>query len=437
MRPQPARLLRVLGLGFGVAVGVGSMIGAGILRTPGDIAARLPTPALFLGVWVLGAAYALLGANALAELGAMMPKSGGQYVYARRAFGEYAAFVVGWNDWLSTCGSVAAVALIFGASTGALVPALVGYDAVTGVALMAIIAGYLLLGVREGDRGQRLTSLLKAAALAALVIACFIWAIRSGGPGVGPEVIAPRGLGLLAALVVALQAVIYSYDGWNGPIYFSEEVQDPGRDLPRALFGGVLTVMVVYLMVNVAFLAVLPMGVLARSDMAAASAAGRVFGERGSTVVHVLVLLALPSAIVANLLMVSRVSFGLARDGAAPRMLTRVNRGGTPSAALIASAVACALFALTGAFQRVIAICAFLFVATYAVSFTALFVLRAREPDTPRPYRAWMHPWTTALALAGSLAFLGGMVAADRRNGLLALGLALVSWPVWRLGSRR
>src|SRR4029453_255811 len=120
------RLLRVLGVGFGLAVIIGNTIGAGIFRAPGSIAAQLPHPALFLGVWILGGLYALLGAFSLAELGAMIPRSGGQYVFARYALGEYAGFIVGWSDWLSTCGSAAAVSLVIGEFAGALFPALGG-----------------------------------------------------------------------------------------------------------------------------------------------------------------------------------------------------------------------------------------------------------------------------------------------------------------------
>lgn len=436
-------LRRALGVGFGVAVAVGSMIGAGILRAPADVAARLPVPALFLGAWVLGGFYALLGANAVAELGAMLPRSGGQYVFVQRAMGRYAGFVVGWNDWLSTCGTVAAVALVVGEAAGTLLPSLGGKAALVATAAIAAVGVVLLRGVRESDRTQRLTSALKAIALLALVVACFgapVWG-RGAGETSAPlaPVAVPTGLALWAALVVALQGILYAYDGWTGIIYFSEEVHDPGREIPRALFGGVLSVTLLYLLLNAAFLVALPLPAIAASPLAAASAASVVFGPRGGTVVTVIVLLALPSAIVANALMSSRVAFGLARDGAAPAVLTRVNAGGTPAAALLATVLASALFLLTGTFERLVAVCSFLFVASYALSFASVFVLRRREPLLPRPYRAWGHPWTTGLVLLGSLAFLAGTVAADPGTGLVALALVALSWPVHRfaLAGRR
>src|SRR3712207_5617286 len=209
------RLLRVLGVVFGLAVTVGITIGMGILRTPGEVAAQLPSAWLFMGAWALGGVYALCGAVSVAELGTMIPRSGGFYVFARRALGEYPGFVVGWSDWLSTCGTVAAVALVIGEDAGLLAPSLKGRGPFVA---SCVAAGFALLqwrGVRWGGRSQELTSLLKALAFAALIAACFAWggAQESAAP---PQTLTsvPEGLGLLAAAVLALQGVIYTYDGW-------------------------------------------------------------------------------------------------------------------------------------------------------------------------------------------------------------------------------
>ncbi|MDB4916278.1 MAG: amino acid permease-associated region [Gemmatimonadetes bacterium] len=434
-------LLRsTLGIGFGVAVAVGSMIGAGILRSPADVATQLPVPALFLGAWVVGGLYALLGANALAELGTMLPCSGGQYVFVRHALGPYAGFLVGWNDWMSTCGSTAAVALVAGEALGTLVPRLSSQAVVIASVLIALTTVVLYRGVRESDRTQQLTSALKAAALLALVIACLL-ARATGAVAMPastvPRIATPAGIALAAAFITALQGIIYAYDGWTGVLYFSEEVRDVGREIPRSLFLGVVSVILLYLLLNIAFLAVLPLPVLAASPLAAASAATAVFGPRGGTLVQGLVVIALPSAIVANTLMASRVLFALGRDKAAPGWLSTVNAGGTPGAALLASSIVAGAFVLSGAFEKVITICAFLFVASYSISFASVFVLRRREPHAPRPYRAWGHPWTTGVVLAGSIVFLGGTVIADPRNGLIALGLVAVSYPVYRMFLKR
>lgn len=424
-----------MGLAFGVAVGIGSVIGAGILRSPGDIAAQLPNPWLFIAVWIIGGAYALLGANSMAELGTMLPQSGGQYVYARHALGPYAGFVVGWSDWTSTCGSVAAISIVIAESVGALAPPLASHVAAVAAAIVLLVTLVLWRGARESDRTQQLTSLVKSLALLTLVGACFIVGARYPIASVPARPLPVRGA-LVAAFVVALQGVIYSYDGWTGVIYFSEEVRDPGRQIPRALFGSLLLVMAIYLLINVAFIYVLPMSAMASSSMVAATAATSVFGAYGDRVVRAIVVLALPSAVTANLLIASRVPFSMGRDGLATRAAVHVSDTGTPTVSLLLSTACTLLFVMTGTFDTVIALLAFLFVASYAISFASVFVLRRREPEAARPYRAWGYPWTTALVLAGSIAFLVASLLSDTRNSVIALVLVAASYPVYRLVRR-
>jgi APA family basic amino acid/polyamine antiporter len=433
------RLHRVLGVGFGVAVAVGSMVGAGILRAPADVAARLPTPTLFLVAWVIGGLYALLGANAIAELATIRPRSGGQYVFVREALGPYAGFIVGWNDWLSSSASVTAIAMIESEAIAALLPSLAGQAVAIALAAVIITAAVLLRGIRQGDRAQRWTSAVKAFALLVLVAACLGWRAWHGMPAPTAAATAPvpTGIALLVALAAALQGVIFAYDGWTGIIYYSGEVVDPAREIPRALAGGLVSTMALYLLINVAFLAVLPLSAIAASPLAAAGAASVVFGSHGGTVVQLVIALALPSALVANALNASRVLYAMGEDRLAPAWCTRVNSGGTPDAALLVSALVAALFLLTGTFERLIAICTFLFVASYALSFASVFVMRRREPDTPRPYRAWGHPWTTAAVLLGSIAFLTATLIADLRGAAIVAGLLVVSYPAFRVITRR
>ena len=439
--PQPltptkegsGRLLRVLGVGFGLAVIIGNTIGAGIFRTPGDIAAHLQSPWLFLAVWVIGGLYALLGAVALAELGTMLPRAGGQYVYSRYALGEYAGFVVGWSDWISTCGSAAAVSLVIGEFAGKLIPSLSTRDIFTAAFVAVVFALLQWRGVSWGSRTQNTTSLLKAIAFLILIVAAFI--AGSGGAFTSSSITAaPLGLGLLAGLVLSLQAVIYTYDGWSGVIYFSEEVTDPGRSIPRALFGGVLAVIVIYLLVNVALLYVLPLSEMAGKDFAAGAAAEVIFGAHGDTVFRVLTIVSMISAINAYHLMSTRVLFAISRDGLFMKAGASVNEGGTPGVALLLSVIVAVLFIVFGqTFGTVLTVLAFFFVANYTLSFISLFVLRRREPDKERPYRAWGHPWTTGLALAASLLFLIGAIVSDTTNSIYALILLAISYPVFRL----
>jgi APA family basic amino acid/polyamine antiporter len=432
-RERRGRLLRVLGVGFGIAVIIGNTIGAGIFRAPGSIALQLPHPALFLGVWILGGVYALLGAISLAELGAMIPRSGGQYVFARYALGEYAGFIVGWSDWISTCGSAAAVSLLIGEFAAALFPQLGGHAPAIAATVAIVFAALQWRGIVWGSTAQNLTSLLKALAFLTLIAAAFAFGghgslTRAASSGV------PAGLGLIAALVLSLQSVIYTYDGWNGVVYFSEEITKPGRDVPRAMFGGVFAVIAIYLLVNVALLYVLPITKIAGQGFAAGAAAEVIFGRHGETVFRCLTILSMLSAINAYHLMSTRVLFALSRDGLFARKVAAVNKGGTPSIALFTStAVAVLIIAFGQTFDKVITVLAFFFVANYTLSFVSVFVLRKREPKKERPYRAWGYPWTTALALLGSILFLIGAIASDTRNSVYALALLAVSYPLFRL----
>lgn len=429
---RPARrLLTVLGLLFGLSVIIGNTIGSGILRTPGQVAQLLPSPTLFIAVWVLGALYALLGANALAELATMMPESGGYTVFVRRALGEYAGFVIGWSDWLSSSSSLALAALVIGDYTRALFALPSGFDTTIG---SAVILGFAVLqwrGVKAGSRAQNVTAIAKSIAFVVLVVACFILGngFESDGPGGAPI---PRGLSLAAAAILAMQAVIFTYDGYNGIIYFSGELRDPARDIPRSIFGGVAAVALIYVLVNLAFLYVLPLSRMAGEPLVAATAAREMFGSKGDAIIRTITIISLLSAANAFQLMASRVlhrlgSVGYLAAGA------YVNEGGTPAVALMLSSVVALGLVLTGTFEKVLAVTAFFFVAQYALAFASLLVLRRKEPGTPRPYRAKGHPWTTWGVLVLSVAFLIGAVAADMRNSAYSLLLLGASWPLYLL----
>ena len=426
-------LLRVLGLGFGLAVIIGNTIGAGIFRSPGEIAEHLPNIWLFLAIWIVAGLYALLGAITMAELGAMLPKSGGMYVFARYALGEYAGFIVGWTDWLSTCGSAAAISIVIGSFTTALFPTLGGTRGILIIASVVTVFFALLQwrGIILGSTAQNVTSLMKAFAFLILIGAALIWG--SGGGFAEPK--APIvGAGLVAAIVLSLQAAIYTYDGWYGIVYFSEEVTNPGKDIPRSMIGGVISVIVIYVLVNVALLYVLPMSQLVGKEFAAGAAAKVLFGRYGDPIFRWLTILSMLSAVNACHLMNTRVLFAMARDRLFLKRAAVVNEGGTPTLSLFIHVLGALIFIIFGqTFEQVIAVVAFFFVANYSLSFISVFVLRRREPEKERPYRAWGYPWTTALVLGGSVLFLAGAIASQTRNSLYALIILAVSYPVFRV----
>jgi len=422
---------------FGIAAAVGNTIAAGIVRTPGDIAQILPNPWFFLGVWVVGGLYALFGASSMAELGAAIPRSGGQYNFSRRAIGEFAGFIVGWSDWLSSCGTLAAVAIVIGEFSGKLVGALAGSEKTIAV---SVIIGFGILqwrGVQWGSRAQLLTAAMKTAAFVILVIACFVFGGASHRASLvvaetAAKLTFPSGWPLAVAVMLGLQAVFYTIDGWDGVIYFGEEVRDPGKDVPRAIFGSVFSIIGIYLLMNAAVLYVLPMNQIAGNNFSLGAAAEQIFGRYGDPIIRTIMVISLLSCINAVQLFCSRILYAMSADGLFFRTFSRVNKGGTPELALLLSTAGGVLFVL-GSFERVIAMLSFFFVANYTLTYASLFILRKKEPDMPRPYRAWGYPWTTAIALIGSVLFLVGSILTDRQNAPLALGMLLLSYPVYRV----
>jgi basic amino acid/polyamine antiporter, APA family len=426
---------------FGVAAAIGNTIGAGILRTPGDVAKLLPNTWLFLGVWVLGGLYALAGAPSIAELGAAIPRSGGQYNFSRRALGDYAGFIVGWSDWLSTCGTAAGVSIVIGEYTAHLFPIFAGQRRIEFFAI-AIICGFGILqwrGIRWGSGTQLLTAVLKTSAFLILVVACFLLggpAHREATAAAASSVSLPSGWPLAIAVMLGLQAVIYTVDGWTGIIYFGEEVKNPGKDIPRAIFGSVFSIMGIYLLLNLVALYILPIEKLAGDTFVLGSVADKVFGALGDPIIRSIMLVSMLSCMNANQLFCTRTLYAMSCDGLFFRQATKVNKGGTPEVSLLLSTIVGVLFVVIAflgpqAFERVIAMLSFFFVANYTLSYTSLFVLRKKEPQMDRPYRAWGYPWLTGIALAGSALFLVGSILTDQKNAPLALGMLVLSYPVF------
>jgi APA family basic amino acid/polyamine antiporter len=418
-------LIRILGVGFGLAVIVGSTLGVGILRTPGLVAGQLPNATVILAVWIAGGLYTLVGAVCLAELGTMLPEAGGYYVYARRAFGDTVGFAVGWTDWITYCAVLGYVSIAIGEFAALLLPSLGGHEKAVAILTLAALVALQLAGLRVSSRFQEITTVAKFGAFLTVVLAAMAFAPGiPSGPASGLQ--APS----FAGLIVALQSVVIAYGGWQSALYFSEEDTDPNRNLPRSMIGGVAAVIVVYLLVNIALLSVLPLGDLARSTLPAADAAQRLLGGRGRAIITVLSIVSLPPMLNAILMIGTRILFAIGRDGLLWRRAASVTARGTPASAMLATtAVALALIA-TGTFQRLVAIVAFFLAANYVVCCLALVVLRRREPDRARPFRAWGYPWSAALVLAGAAAFLVGAALGDPVNAAGALALLALGFVV-------
>jgi APA family basic amino acid/polyamine antiporter len=416
-------LRRLLGLAFGLAVIVGSTIGVGILRTPGIVAGQLHSASAILIVWVAGGLYTLIGAVCLAELGTMMPQAGGYYVYARRAFGDWVGFAVGWADWLTYCTVLSYVSIGLAEFSGVLVPAVAAWVRPIAVAVLLVMVALQWLGLKVSARFQEWTTALKFLAFLALVVGAF--ALRPAGGPRAQSTGDASGL-TFTGCILALQAVVIAYGGWQSAIYFTEEDRNPSRNLPRAMIGGVLAVLAVYLLVNLALLAVLPIDALAKSTLPGADAAAVVAGEHGKQLLTVLSVLSLLPLLNAILMIGTRILFALGRDGLVPGRTASVNAGGTPGVATLVTTGVAVLLIASGTFQKLIALASVFLAANYCVCCLALVALRRREPGAVRPFRAWGYPWSAALVVAGAAVFLVGVLWGDTPSALKAAGLLAI-----------
>ncbi len=435
LRARGDKLLKILGVGFGVAVGIGGTVGVGILRNPGGVAAHLPSAWMIMLAWVLGGVYVLLGANYLAELATMMPKAGGFCVYARRAFGDYGGFVVGWSDWMNNTLGLSFISVVFGEYAVSLfAPNLAGGRIIFSVSIVIVIASLNMIGLRAGCETQKITSFLKALALLAFVTACFIF----GGQLTEPEPVqaaktAPTGyLAPVFAFVLAFQLVLSTYDGWYGSIYFSEEDTNPTTNLPRSMFGGLASIIVIYLLVNLALIYVLPMSRLSGSKFAGGDAMGLIFGAQGRQILTVLALLSLIGIINAIMMMAPRIIFALGRDGLFTKKAVGVNNGGTPVFALLATTFCVVVLTSIGTFELLLAIGQFFMVVITILLILALFILRRREPETPRPFKAWGYPIAPLLMLVCSVLLCFGYIIGNPYPSLYALIALALSYPIYR-----
>jgi APA family basic amino acid/polyamine antiporter len=419
-------LLRILGLAFGLAVVVGGVVGQGILRTPGIVAGAVPDPTLILSLWTLGGLLILIDACALVELGASIPRAGGPYALAARAYGPTGGTVVGWADWMISTLVIAFVSVVFGEychrlGIGTAVPA-----AMLSVALIAACWAVNWTGTRLSGASQTALSAIKGLVLAVLVVALFLFgkapAVTEAGAAAVP--IAPA-VGA-AAVLVAMRAVVNTYGGWHASVYFGEEIVAPDRNIARSTFGGILLVTALYVGINAALLHVLTPEQMAVSELPVADAASQVFGPAGGVLITGLALLSL--AAIANLFVMvgSRIGFAMARDGVLPAALGRTSASGTPRVALTVGALVAAGFAVSGTYQQLLSVAVPLTVATIGALDLAAIVMRRREPDLPRPFKMPLFPLPALAGLMLNLILLAAMLIDDPLHTLIGIGGAVV-----------
>ena len=418
---KSGRLRRVLGLGFGLAVSVGATIGVGILRTPGVVAGQVHTPSTIVFLWTAAGLYTLLGASCLSELGTMLPQDGGYYVYVRHAFGNTAGFAVGWTDWLTYCSVLAYISIAIAEFIAVFAPLISSAVRFVAIGILIGIVALQWMGIRISSQFQEITTLLKCVAFVALIVACLLVPARQH-PTQGSIASSMT----FSGVVIALQAIVITYGGWQSPLYFTEEDRDPSRNLPRTMVGGVFSVIVIYLLVNIALLNTLSMSGLASATLPAADAAHVIAGPHGRDFITALSVISLVPVLNAVMMIGARVIFAMGRDRLFWSRTSTVNAGGTPQTAMLLTATIAAGLIATGTFQRLIAMTSFFLAANYCLCCLALITLRYREPEARRPYRAWAYPWSAWIVAAGAVIFLVGTMVGDTLNGLAAIGLCAV-----------
>jgi APA family basic amino acid/polyamine antiporter len=418
-------LLRILGLAFGLAVVVGGVVGQGILRTPGIVAGAVPDPTWILALWTLGGILILIDACSLVELGASIPRAGGAYALATRAYGRVGGTVVGWADWIINTLVVAFVSVVFGEylhrlGIGTAVPAWL-----LSIGLIAACWAVNWTGTRISGASQTILSAFKGLVLGGLVIALFLFG-ETGEPTpiVAAPPIAPA-VGV-AALLVAMRAVVNTYGGWYAGVYFGEELVAPERNVARSTFGGILLVTALYVAFNAALLHVLTPAEMAASELPAADATARVFGPRSGTLLTVIALVSVAASANLFLMVVSRIGFAMARDGVLPGRLARVSASGTPRAALTACALVAAGFAASGSYGELLSVAVPLTVAIIGSLDLAAIIMRRREPDLPRPFKMPLFPLPALAGLALNLALLAAMFFDDPLHTSMGIGAAIV-----------
>lgn len=433
---QEDRLPRTLGLWSAVAILVGITIGSGIFRVPAEIAAAVGSPVAFLGVWVLGGVVTLTGALAIAELAAMFPRSGGVLSYLHEAWGPFPAFLAGWAELtVIRASAVGGIATIFAEYADRL---LVGVELPVqwvAAATILLIAFLNWLGVSYASALMNVTTILKYGALIGLTLFAF-------GAGQGAmanlTTVDPAVAVGISAIFTALVPVMWTYDGWSNLAAVGGEVKDPGRNLPKALIVGTVAIVAIYLVINAAYLYLVPIGEMPGVQLVAATAAERIpyFGAAGAAIISGIVMLSTFGATNGSILTGPRIWFAMADRGLFFPVLARVSpRFQTPSVAIWAAAAVSVIYVLQNDFAAL----ANKFILGswpfYALAVLGVYRLRARRPDAPRPYRTLGYPLTPAIFLLASVLMVGNAFytePADTGVTFAIIGVGIPVYFAWR-----
>ncbi|MBK8669764.1 MAG: amino acid permease [Saprospiraceae bacterium] len=438
MNHQNNQLLKLLGVGFGIAVTVGGTIGTGILRKPGPIAAQIGEPWMILLLWLAVGIYALLGVLCAIELAVSMPQAGAWYVYARRAFGNYFGFVTGITSWLGTVSALGFGAYTMSEYIALLLPGAEPYIQIVAIFLLVILTGFHWLGTKSAGKSQEVLAVIKAVGLLVFVAVCFIYGGAPSGGQVSSMVTSSAVPLTIVGVIGALQAIFYTYDGWHTATYFTEENTDPAKTLPKSMLMGVVLIIAIYLLVNGAILYALPKDMLMNSKLAAADTISYIFGDGYSKIITLFLMISILGIVNAQIMFAPRVIFSMSRDRLFFKGASKVNSVGTPSVAMPLTALLSVLLILSGkdTCGKLSDIATFFFVLSYLAGFVALVKLRYSEPELARPFKAPLFPYLPILLIVMSTLFLAGAVYSDMQSSKFALIFLGASYPLYLLISR-
>lgn len=439
---QGDRLPRRLGVWSAAAVLVGSTIGSGIFRIVGGengVADRVGTVGAMSLLWIVGALVALVGALTIAELAAMFPRSGGIYVFIREAYGPLPAFLFGWTELLVIRPSaLGAIAVLFAEYTGRFVDYGEAGVKVTAAAAILLLGLANIRSVNWGAAVQNLSTAAKVLAITGLAIAAFLFATPGQGALAGPIEWSPT---TWAGFGLALVSVMWAYDGWADLTFMSGEVKDPARTLPRAIIGGVLAIVAIYITVNAAYLYVLTVPEMIGARLVAADTATKVFGAIGASIVAAMVMVSAFGALNGSMMTGPRIFFAMADDGNFFRPIAAVHsRYRTPYAAILLATALGIAYVSFRTFEQLADAFILGIWPFYALAVAAVYTLRRKQPNTPRPYRTWGYPVTPAIFLLASIGMLLNALISDPMTTLICFGVILGGIPVflgWKAGAAR
>lgn len=423
---------RVLTLLDSTMINVGTIIGSGIFLVPTTIALYLHSFSLTIAVWLVAGVVTLFGALSMAELGAAMPKAGGQFVYLREAYGPVWGFLYGWASFaVINSASIAALAVAFATYLGYFHPLTTLQIKI--IAVLAITAFTLLntYGVKSGVWTQNILTFLKIGALVGIVV---VGLTLPGGDMANLEPLLPTRsfTSLMALFGLALIATLWSYDGWIEITYVGGEVRNPGRNIPLSLLSSTLIIIALYLLVNLVFVFLLSIPGIASSELVAADAMAVVLGPRGTTLITLAILVSTLGCVHVNVLACPRIYYAMAREGLFFGAVANTHpKYGTPAVSLILQGIWSALLVFSGTFEQLITYVVFASWIFYALSCGSVLLLRRKQPHLPRPYRTWGYPWVPLAFIIFASLLVVNTIINDPRDSLIGVGLILLGLPAY------